>query len=302
MADGRITVVSACDAGFFTHALGLVLSIRAQDPSWPIILLDLGLLPEQRALLSSLVTRLIIPGWDIDGVDERHAPGWFRAMTSRPYLPDYATGYDVIIWIDSDAWVQSQASLILLAEAARAGQLAIIEEDYRHLAPFCFQDAAGRQQSFSLDEAAIRAGNAQAYAAFLQPAEAEEMAALPTLNSGVFALRTASAGWRLWREQLKILVARGGGLNKLIEQLALSLVLYRGAIPMTRLGLEHNFVITHQRPQWDRARRRLIVPHTGAEIGILHLTDLKAVPALTLPLWEESGEIERPLGYLAGLS
>lgn len=298
----RSIVVSACDATLFHLGLDLVLSIRAVAPEQRILMLDLGMTADQRGLISALVDRVVEPGWDIDGVGPHNAPGWFRVMTCRAFLPDYAPGHDVILWIDADAWVQSATSLEAMTAAAEGDHLAIVAEDYDHISPFSLIDAAGRTVAFDLAAETLRSQNKAYYAPLLSPADADAMAELPTLNAGVFALRSAASGWGVWRERLTWITRRGAGLNKMIDQLALSIAVYSGGLACRRMPIENNFIITHERPAWDAARRRLLAPRSGAEIGILHLTDLKAVSALPLPVWGEPGrEVIRPPRYLPGL-
>ena len=55
---------------------------------------DLGLLPHQLAELEKHVEAVIKPDWDL-GRSESYPP-WFRAMTSRPFLPKYASDAEII--------------------------------------------------------------------------------------------------------------------------------------------------------------------------------------------------------------
>jgi hypothetical protein len=56
-------------------------------------------------------------------------PG-FGAMLARPYLNECVPGYDIILWLDADLWVQEPDCIdMLVPEAARFGIAAVPEID-----------------------------------------------------------------------------------------------------------------------------------------------------------------------------
>ena len=120
---------TACDANYFELCMDLIKSLRHARGEIPRMrVFDVGLHPQQIEVLRKLVEAVIEPGWDL-GQDESYPP-WFRAMTSRPFLPKYTSDAEIIVWIDADAWVQSWAPLNDLICAASSGELAIAEESF----------------------------------------------------------------------------------------------------------------------------------------------------------------------------
>lgn len=112
-------VVTAANDTYFSYAADLAASVRQEDDSIPFGILDVGLTPEQRSLLEDKGVQVSEAQWEYGG--ERQCSRTFLAMLSRPFLPKYFPGYDVIVYIDADAWVQSPAAVDELAQEARQG-------------------------------------------------------------------------------------------------------------------------------------------------------------------------------------
>lgn len=127
----KVLIVTAANDRFFPLLQGLVQSLLQWNPApyAAIACFDLGLSEENRAWLEQYVEHFVVPGWDLDVAEAQRAahPHW-RALTARPFLPNYFPGYDVYQWIDADAWVQERFALDWFSSLAIKGKLAIVPE------------------------------------------------------------------------------------------------------------------------------------------------------------------------------
>src|SRR5260370_26379604 len=97
----RLLIVSAADRGYFPLLRDMVRSVRAQRPDTAIGILDLGLDPEHRNWLSTRVTHLVRPDWDVDFPDRARTPDTLKAHGARPFLQRHFPGYARDLRIDA---------------------------------------------------------------------------------------------------------------------------------------------------------------------------------------------------------
>jgi hypothetical protein len=277
----NVLFFSGCDAEYFELCMDLIASLRrARGRISRMRIFDLGLLPHQLAELEKHVEAVIEPDWDL-GQSESYPP-WFRAMTSRPFLPKYASDAEIIVWIDSDAWVQSWGPVNELIRAAGSGKLAIVEEQFgTDGLSVPFKTPAGTfRLGYSVDNA--KAPMRRCYEQCFGPEMAAAYGELPMFNSGVFALRADSPTWGIWRD----VVTGGlqGGFHKWVEQQALCIAIRQGRVPVALQAAEANFVCAHALPWFDPANRQLTLPKKKhVPLGIVHLTTSKQYKLLPIP-------------------
>ena len=125
----QVVFFTGCDARYFSLCIDLINSIKAVNGALPRMrVLDLGLETQQLSKLKGYVEGVIEPMWELG--QQPNYPSWFRGMTSRPFLPKYASDAEIVVWIDADTWVQRWQPLENLINAARDGALAIVEEQF----------------------------------------------------------------------------------------------------------------------------------------------------------------------------
>jgi len=127
----RICIVSGCDARYFSFLKGLLASLEPIKADK--VVLDFGLSREQLQFLHDMrirVAKFSYPhDFPVKAETEQAMPG-FGAMLARPYLTECVPGYDIIIWLDADLWVQEPDCIdMLVPEAARFGIAAVPEID-----------------------------------------------------------------------------------------------------------------------------------------------------------------------------
>ena len=285
----KTTIISGADASFFDLLLDLIQSIRACEESREVDLciLDVGLTRQQIAQLTPLVTRIVPAEWNLEfpGLHMPDiCPSWFKAMYCRPYFPRYFSEYELMVWIDADAWLCNWEAMKLLLRAGQTHGFAIVPEIDRAYA-HCFQP---RQDVLnSLREAYLLGFGAEAAARF---------PSLPVLNCGVFAMRRDVPFWDIWAEILAQALQQCVG--PLIEQCALNIAVYAGRIPACFLPSWCNWNCAHCVPILDPVTRNLLVPLLPNEpISICHLVDRKRQPADVL--CTDGGTRRLPLTYEA---
>jgi len=254
----RILVITAADESYAPLLRSLVKSLQQWQP-YPYTALaffDLGLAPDTRRWIEQHAKYVIEPGWDLPVSEQvRSQQAHARALTVRPFLPDYFPGYDVYHWIDSDCWVQESYALDWYASAASQGALAVtpqIHHAYRH-----------NQKNF--------AWRTQRMHAYYGPRAAQQLSWASYVNAGVFALRANAPHWTRWRHQFEAGLKACDG-NLCCDQTALNHMLWTENLPVATLPALCNWLCHLAIPGYDVKRKRFCEPATpGTSLGILHL-------------------------------
>ena len=257
-------VVSAADARYFEHLQGLLDSLRALAA--PVVVIDLGLSAAQRSRLDAAGVSVAAFSYPMDYPARRQVetafPG-FGAMLARPYLSEIVRGYDVIVWLDADAWAQKPIAVLELAEEAwRHGFAAVPEIDRGY-----FKFTAG-PQAWKIE--------ADGMCQLFGDAVAERMAHVPVINSGVWAARAQSPLWAAWRRYLQEGLARIAvvdDLTRTVEQGALNVAIRLGDIAVRRFPATYNWLACLALPAWHSGRSMLVDPNPPHDtIRILHIS------------------------------
>ena len=295
-----MVVITACDERYYPLCLDLLLSLQTACGSLPRVrVLDVGMKPATAAALSHVVEKIIQPDWD-EG-QGRDLPHWYRAMASRPHLPKYAGDAAVILWLDCDLWVQDFGPLQSMIQAARHGALAIVEERYGGGFAAEARPHFGGTAVYSTSEEQVR-GNMRRGYEFCFGAEAlAEFGDLPCFNDGVFALRTDSPSWKIWRELYAPALARY--YHPAVEQLALNVGIRRGLVPVAPQSQDANFTCHLDLP-WYRPEDGVFTfpADRNRKLGVIHLCDAKHFPLLPIPQFPDGAVRQMPLDYRAFLS
>jgi hypothetical protein len=281
---------------YFNFCMDLIESLRHARGEVPrMCVFDVGLHPHQSTELKKHVETVIEPGWEL-GHRENY-PSFFRAMTARPFLPNYASEAEIIVWIDADAWVQSWGPLNDLICAATSGDLAIVEERFGDGFVMTVETSVGPKR-LQIDSGSIKANARLCYERCFGSDIAATYGELPPFNTGVFALHADSPAWAIWRDILTS--ALRSGFHFLVEQQALCIAIRQGRFPVAVQPLTANYVCCHDLPWYDPASRRFTLPRErDAEIGVLHLIPAKYTKVLPIPTFPHGVTKEMSLRYRA---
>src|SRR5579863_150981 len=131
----RTLIVTAADDNFFPLLHDLLSSLHQwrERPFTDLAVFDLGLSLDNKNRVARFARYIVEPRWDLPVADTHRArfPS-HRALTVRPFLPDYFPGYDVYMWMDADTWVQERFAIERYIAAAAQGCFAAVS--HRHSA------------------------------------------------------------------------------------------------------------------------------------------------------------------------
>ena len=250
-------LVTASDKAFFPfleEALELLLETHCSEIA-AIGLLDLGLGAEQKSNFENRGVRVVKPDFNVAA---QHAPllntGQALASVARLDLRDYFPGFDVYVWFDADAWVQSPEFLGAFIAGARARGAAVARED-------------GLGYRFSEIEKRWWYGHMRAlYGKLL----GTYLCNRTSINIGVLAIDAMAPHWRLWKKRVWEAVERMKRLD--IDQHAFFAVLYLDRLDVQFMPARFNWICTLSTPVWDADRGLFCVPGESHDpISVLHL-------------------------------
>lgn len=257
-------IVTGADSKFFELVQGTILSIREkpQGQSVDIGFFDVGCIPEQLQWIGQHVDYIVEPIWQYDIPDADKQPNYLKALTCRPFLPEYFPGYEIYIWIDADAWVQDWSAIELLTLGARSKGFGIVGQ----LLDTLFNRYPNSYLVWNL---------AKYWNYFHQTdcsPESSHLHIRPILNAGVFSGRNDSLVWSKWKARLYQSIFKDFDL--FTDQFALNAAIYRdcGIDSVELLPLHCNYTCLSKLPLWDPSKKLWVEtwpPHTP--IGILHL-------------------------------
>ena len=222
----KTIIVTAADQHFAPLLQNLLDSIGqwSRPPADAIGLLDLGLGAETLAAIENQVDGVVIPGWDLPVPQRlRNAQPHLRALTARPFLPEYFPGYDRYLWLDCDTWVQGADAIPRLIRSAVDGRIAIVAEDhlcYSRDQRFENWRKTSMRQAFG-DTSAQRVGQHDYY------------------NAGVFCLQHDAAHWTAWRQAFVQALERA--TDKVSDQTALNFAIWHHSLPTAVLPARYNW-------------------------------------------------------------
>jgi len=274
-------IISAANDGYYSLLCDLISSIEESRGASEVAvgILDIGLNPDQRASISARVQHVVTPSWDYEFSGVSTAPQQLRAMTARPHLPIHFPGYDVIMWMDADTWVQQWPAVEMYFEKAAIKGLAICQEIDR-----CYGNLYNFNNSRQLFLKSLKAFGESVY---------QHVGWMPIVNSGVFAMRADSNYWADWRDTLGSAI-QSGHLDHFTEQTALNVCIYRRPSLPYFMPAKFNWLCIHSVPMFDDRTMLYVepaVPHDT--ISIIHLAGVRTRTGLPCTVTDLQGNNTR---------
>ena len=255
----RIAIATAANDIYYTSLQHLLRSLAGIERlgDFRVHVLDVGLSAEQRAELEHAGHVLMNPGWDVDVSQWKGVPEWFKAMTARPFLPNYVEHADVILWIDADIWVQDQSMLCDFVRAAEGGEFAVCLELER-----CYDNMFMRN-----DSRQVYFDNLSKY---YGEEAANRLSYFPMMNCGAFAMQPGHKLWALWQNTMQGAIKKY--CSNFLEQTALNMSVYSNDIRPHFLPARHNWMTCHAMPLLDESTGFFVEPSLPHDkIGLVHL-------------------------------
>ena len=287
-------IVFGCDNNFVNYTQSALASIAAHPSlnSIPVGLLDCGISEENLEYFrtQNLIIRKAewtIPFPQLDEWKE-NLPS-YKAIMSRPFLPDYFTEFDVIIWLDSDLWVQTPVAIHDFLAAASWSDCSVVLEFDRN-----YEEYRTGPRWWRI----FRDFNHRFFGADV----ADRLFHCPNINSGVLCIRREAPHWDVWQKTLATALNRKHDVDKwaaLVEQNSLNVAIYDNKLQMACLPATHNWSCVQATPAWNEQTCQIVEchpPHTP--ISILHLTGRSKGKVFNLPIAGGCGRyIETALDY-----
>jgi hypothetical protein len=286
--NGSFIVVTGGDSRYFPLIAELVASLRALRPAeaCPIGVIDAGLTPGQIAGLKADGIAVVTPEWEYPLPAHRLRNRTFlKANIGKMFLPEYFPGYETLVWIDADAWVQDWAAIELFLCGAARGRFAIVAQFGR------FSETELRLDWLFGRYARVRSilfKNARR--AGLSTALCRAVATRPTLNAGAYALRADAPHWAAFRRWQEIVLKKGRIFTS--DQLAMALAIYIDGLPIELLPEWCNYIGPWR---FDPERNTLVEYYLPRRpVGVVHLAGEDAMRADPTVLREVLDLDDRP--------
>lgn len=259
----KVIIVSGSDHTFFSFLKGLVLSIRRarEIADLPMVVLDLGLTPEDKIWLLAHNVSTIRIGWDFEFLEGLGLPEYWKAMTWRPFLPKHLPDAEIYVWMDADAWVQDEQGVLVAIECASkpGGIMALTPEMHPYY----------RLMYVPAHE--IRSRDLAIYRACFGDSVANDLIAKPLINAGIFALAKNSNAWSLWASVLCSMYQKK--IDFLTEQCSLNFCVYARNLSYIALPAYCNWSCNQRLPAFDEDRQKFVEPAPPHhDIWIVHMT------------------------------
>ena len=216
-------------------------------------MLDVGLTDAQRGWCTELGVGVV----SVHAHPETTRRREDRALTLVPklHIAEYVPGFDILVWLDADTWVQHPGCIRALADTAADGALAIVPELDPAYAPM-------------FDGGEKRAKWSGIYRKCFGRRVAKRLIEYPVLNSGVFALRADTPLWDAWRAAI-----RDAGRAWHFDQPPLNKAVWLDGFDKHLLPSLYNWICGQALPAYDEPTGRMLTPYPPHHvISVLHLT------------------------------
>jgi len=266
-------IVSASNDNFLPLAKGTWRSMidlglnRTFDLAW----IDIGQAEVTSRWLeteASPVRRVALSSEVHEFVERRARASYHRALLLRPFLPSMFPEADVIIWIDSDIWIQ-EAETIRLFESAVISEPAAVA--ISPILDVAYEPLLRRSEEFIMDN--VLPVWEELYGA----AEAREYQHRPLFSNGLFAIAGGSDIWGEWATEVDRLFGMVDTVAPkyvhVAEQAALTHLLYRSG-RFTALEAIHNFHANIGELRRLPDGTVTTCPPASRRVGAVHLSDI----------------------------
>ncbi len=269
-------IVTGGDSVYFPLIDELRQSLLAAAPAEPPVfgVIDAGLTPEQAAALTAsgaLVVRVPDhPSFPAGALRKRPA---LAANFGKLWLDQLFPGFETLLWLDADTWVQDYSAVRLMHGAAQQnGALAIVPGAGRYWerqaeVRFLFGGIGGLAQLRSFN---FKNGRH----AGLPLKVLRDLGTRALLNAGVFALRADSPHWEALR-RWQAFIFRNGGKPFTSDQIAMGLSVYQDGLPVELLPTTCNYIRPWRVDMSQPAIVEFYYPY--AKVGIVHLAGQKEI-------------------------
>lgn len=248
-------IITGGDAGFFPFLIAAIGSLRAhpQTAARDLGVIDQGLTNEQREQLAALGCTIVRPEWTLPVPHEARSLRNI-GLVARTALREYFPGYNVYVWFDADAWMQTPEFLSAYVEGALANGAAVARED-------------GPGYRRSLADLRWWAGN---MVASFGAIDGLRCALATSINIGLVALSDTAPHWEAWKRLYTKALERTGKVN--MDQHAFLAAIHLQGLPTSFLAARFNWLPHLSAPIWNPELRMLCEPLAPYRpLSVIHL-------------------------------
>ena len=251
----KTIIVTGGDSKFFALLFAALRSLRTNAilDSYDFGILDQGLDDTQKDQLSQLGCAVVMPTWTLP------VPPALRklaniGLVARTALRDYFPGYELYIWFDADAWMQTPEFIEAFISGARDHGAAVVTEN-------------GKGYRKTLREQKWWLGNM--FAAY-GLSEGAKCCLAPSVNIGVLCLTSTAPHWDSWVRLYTQALERTGKVN--LDQHAFLAAICIDRLDTALLPARFNWLPRLSHPLWDDERKVLCEPVTPYRpLSVVHL-------------------------------
>ena len=275
----KIALFTGSGSNFFFKVENLIKSLTRFESFYNVdlFILDVGLKKAEKIKLAKYVKKIITPrdNFKFNFIIRNK---WSRLYSSRPFIKDYAPGYETYIWIDSDIIVQQYQALIDLETITRNGKLGIVAESDNC---YIINDVLTKETNDGYEKIYknlyIRRGwtykNLRKY---FNEKVATNYSSFPCLNAGFFALPHDSHYWKVWRELYQEALLKFNDEKSVsMDQTTLNLAIYSDVKSTTILDSKYNFLVKRSMPILNKNNLYCKASFPHEVIYCLHFTGIQ---------------------------
>ena len=274
-----LAVVSGSDSVYFPLLQGALRSVGDLRLDYDIapFAFDAGMTGDQRKWLEGRGVEILRPHRPF----AREVPGFVAMLASRPRLPELIPGYEAYLWIDADAWVQTDSGVSDYRDGALASGFCVTPESHP-----------------SYNERELAAAHRRIRGWF-GPETVAALEGTAPINLGVFCGRADAPHWARWRDRVDAWLAAPttpeADFNA--DQTAFNMVVYADKLETVRLPALYNWICHTAPPMATDDGRTLLEPVAPYRpLHVVHMTLWTKKGAMELKT-RSGGRVTRPLTY-----
>jgi hypothetical protein len=250
---GKVIIVSGGDSNFFPLLISAIRSLQSHAGGKDYGIIDQGLDADQKSQLARIGCRIVQPKWTLPVPDEKRVLRNI-GLVARTALRDYFPGYEIYLWFDADAWVQTPEFLTPFIEGARGTGAAVALENgpgYRRTPTDLKWWVGNMVAAYGIRHGA-------------------RLSCARSINIGVLCLRDTAPHWDAWIRAYRGALDRTGKVN--LDQHAFLAAMHLERLQTALLPARYNWLPHLSCPVWNPEKHLLCEPmHPHRPLSVVHL-------------------------------
>lgn len=178
--------------------------------------------------MSPVYTFIINPEWPISGLEGQ--PEWYKVCIGRAFFPQFFPAWDVIVYLDSDTWLQNTDAIDTAVEGAWQDGFAACPMTDRNLWPLTVY----ANVVFSIQ------WHRNCLEQYFGADIAQQFQLHPILSGSLFAGRRDAPHWAVWQRLMVEGLRRK--IHYDIDQASMTLAIHQSRYPTHFLSVVHHWI------------------------------------------------------------